>query len=176
MQYIIKSGVLYKDKTDIILAKIRNSLIGPSKTIYGADEHPVYKADIVTKTSEERFDDDVRNKEYIVEDNNGNIIIIGRPAYAEGNDPKTDGWPVNRMPKVDHVSLTIDQDEYTLTMQNSTSYIMKNFAGEDIFRICHNGILGGWKIDDLLGFIPEINCGLFAFCRYIEQENEFLIV
>ena len=30
--------------------------------------------------------------------------------------------------------------------------------------------------DGSCGFAPVIICGIFAFCRYIEQENEFLIV
>ncbi len=28
----------------------------------------------------------------------------------------------------------------------------------------------------ICGFVPEIICGIFIFCRYIEQENEFLVV
>ena len=36
--------------------------------------------------------------------------------------------------------------------------------------------MGGWLFHDDHGFAPEVLCGIFAFCRYIEQENEFLIV
>ena len=40
----------------------------------------------------------------------------------------------------------------------------------------HRGIAGGWTLEDNCGFSPEMLCGIFIFCRYIEQENEFMIV
>ena len=43
-------------------------------------------------------------------------------------------------------------------------------------RIMHRGLCGGWSIDADEAFSPGILCGLFAFCRYMEHENEFMIV
>ncbi|MBC8576279.1 hypothetical protein H8717_07655 [Oscillospiraceae bacterium BX1] len=67
-------------------------------------------------------------------------------------------------------------EEYLLTMHNSQNYSLTNNDNSEVLRIMHKGIVGGWTVEDHCGFAPEILCGIFAFCRYIEQENEFLIV
>jgi len=61
-------------------------------------------------------------------------------------------------------------------MHNSQNYSMKDRSGYVILQIMHRGLMGGWLFHDDHGFAPEVLCGIFAFCRYIEQENEFLIV
>lgn len=61
-------------------------------------------------------------------------------------------------------------------MHNSQNYSLINNANSEVLRIMHKGISGGWIVEDTCGFLPEIICGIFIFCRYIEQENEFLIV
>lgn len=48
--------------------------------------------------------------------------------------------------------------------------------GTVVLQIMHRGIAGGWTIDTVEKFQPQVICGLFMFCRYIEQENEFIIV
>ncbi|MBE6951540.1 MAG: hypothetical protein E7451_09425 [Ruminococcaceae bacterium] len=68
------------------------------------------------------------------------------------------------------------KEDYELTMHNTQSYSMRNQTGCVILQILHRGLTGGWQLRDDHGFAPEILCGIFAFCRYIEQENEWLIV
>ncbi|MBQ4552448.1 MAG: hypothetical protein IJA59_05820 [Clostridia bacterium] len=67
-------------------------------------------------------------------------------------------------------------EEYLLTMHNSQNYSLTNNGNSEVLCIKHKGIAGGWTVEDICGFAPEIICGIFIFCRYIEQENEFLIV
>ena len=70
-------------------------------------------------------------------------------------------------------SLAIDE---AYGMHNSQNYSLINAHNSEVLRIMHKGIAGGWAVEDICGFVPEIICGIFIFCRYIEQENEFLIV
>ena len=44
---------------------------------------------------------------------------------------------------------------------------------QSVMQIFHRGIVGGWNIEAMDNFAPEIICGIFVFCKYIEQENEF---
>ena len=70
----------------------------------------------------------------------------------------------------------VNGEEYLLTMHNSQNYSLINAHNSEVLRIMHKGIAGGWAVEDICGFVPEIICGIFIFCRYIEQENEFLVV
>ena len=70
----------------------------------------------------------------------------------------------------------IEEQEYDLTMHNAQNYSMKDQAGYVILQIMHRGLMGGWLLHDDHGFAPEVLCGIFTFCIYIEQENEFLVV
>lgn len=68
------------------------------------------------------------------------------------------------------------ETEYVLTMHNSQNYSLMDTNDLEVLCIMHKGIAGGWMVESNCGFAPEIICGIFTFCRYIEQENEFLIV
>jgi len=119
---------------------------------------------------------DVRNREYILTDNGNQLICSARPGYADGDDPNVVGWPICRMPRVDHANIVVNSEEYFLTMHNSQNYSLINAHNSEVLRIMHKGIAGGWAVEDHSGFTPENICGIFIFCRYIEQENELLIV
>ena len=119
---------------------------------------------------------DVINREYILTGNGKQIICSARPGYADGDDPNIVGWPICRMPRVDHASIVMNGEEYLLTMHNSQNYSLKDTNHTEVLRIMHKGIAGGWDVEDICDITPEIICGIFVFCRYIEQENEFLIV
>ena len=75
-----------------------------------------------------------------------------------------------------NANIVVNGEEYLLTMHNSQNYSLINNANSEVLRIMHNGISKGWIVEDTCGFLPEIICGIFIFCRYIEQENEFLVV
>ena len=176
MRYTVKSGVLYEEQSCQTLAKIKSSLTGPVKKIFRNSDEPVLKTDIRHLNTEKYDSGDVRCREYILINREDEMIAAARPGYAEGNDPAVTGWPICRMPKVDHAQITIKGEIYYLTMHNSQNYALKDSKGHEILRIMHKGITGGWSVEDDQGFTPEILWGLFIFCRYIQQENEFLIL
>ena len=175
MRYIMRSGILYQE-ANCVLAKLRGVFAGSEKRVYRHDGSMVLKTVIreIDKPNVKRAD--VRSRVYVMLDAEDKEIAVARPDYAEGDDPAVVGWPICRMPRVDHAAVTIHGKQYLLTMQNSQNYTLKDAAGYSVVQIMHRGLAGGWNIDADEIFAPEILCGLFAFCRYIEQENELLIV
>ena len=81
-----------------------------------------------------------------------------------------------RMPKVDHAHLRMDGREFKLAMKGGAGYTLSELSGKEVLRILHRGITGGWDIDAADRLRPETICGLFVFCRYMERENEIVIV
>lgn len=175
MQYTIKSGVLYNE-TQTALAKIKSALLGPQRKIFSITNETLLTADIRYLDESKASSGDVRNREYILTGSENRLLGSARPGYADGDDPDVVGWPIYRMPRVDHANIVVNGEEFLLTMHNSQNYSLINTHNSEVLRIMHKGIAGGWAVEDIYGFVPEIICGIFTFCRYIEQENEFLIV
>lgn len=175
MNYIMKSGCLCNEQSGETLAKNNSTFSGPLKRILLSETNTEYHTDIRKLDAPAQRSGDVRFREYFF-GNPGNTMMTGQPGYAEGEDPLPAGWPVCRLPRVDHAQIRIGGNEYHLAMHNSQNYTLQDENGYVILRIIHRGLIGGWLFHDDHGFAPEILCGLFAFCRYIEQENEFLIV
>ena len=176
MRYTLNAGTLYSEPSSGPLAKIKSSLLGPVKKIYLQDDEPVLKSDICNLKDTDKPQGDVRNRLYILIDRENHRVAEAHPGYAEGEDPEVAGWPICRLPRVDHAQVLIQGIVYTLTMHNSQNYSLRDEKNCEILRIMHRGICGGWVLEEHHGLEPEILCGLFAFCRYIEQENEFLVV
>ena len=175
MQYTIKSGVLYNE-AQTALAKIKSALLGPQRKIFSITNETLLTADIRYLDESKASSGDVRNREYILTDTKNQLIGSAHPGYAEGDDPNVVGWPICRMPRVDHADLVMNGKEFLLTMHNSQNYSLMDTNDLEVLCIMHKGIAGGWMVESNCGFAPEIICGIFTFCRYIEQENEFLIV
>lgn len=174
MNYVMKSGCLSNESSGAIVARIKSAFPGPVKRITRSNTE--YHTDIRHLETPAGHSSDVRFREYILVNQFGTGIMIGKPEYADGDDPAVTGWPICRMPRVDHARITIGTEEYGLVMHNSQNYSIKDQTGCVILRIMHRGLTGGWQLYDDHGFTPEILCAIFAFCRYIEQENELLIV
>ena len=109
-------------------------------------------------------------------DTEGNVIVSGRPDYAKGENPDEAGWPAVRVPRVDHADIYMKEKKYSLELHNCQNYSLKDCRGEIMLQVIHRGICGGWNLVTNYDFTPEVICGLFLFCRYIEQENELLII
>lgn len=176
MKYIMKSGGLYTEQPSAPLARIKSNLVGPVKKIYLREDMPVMKTDICNNADTEKSRGDVRNRIYTLTNRDGHKIAEAYPDYADGEDPNVMGWPICRLPRVDHARIIIHDSNYMLTMHNSQNYSLLDKNNYEVLRIMHRGIAGGWVLDDQNGFTPEVLCGLFIFCRYVEQENELLIV
>lgn len=174
MKYMMKAGVLYLQ--DRVMARIKSSLASPEKKVLSADGHLLLRTDICGVDAPPDRQGDVRFREYTMMTGQEEPLATAKPNYAEGDDPMTVGWPVCRLPKVDNAQVQIDGRTYCLTMQNSQNYLLRESSEKVAIQILHRGLIGGWDIEAEEDFSPELICGIFIFCRYIEQENEFLIV
>lgn len=174
MKYIMEAGILYADKK--MLARLKGVFNSPEKSIFLADGTLALRTSIRSLKIPPEKKGDVRFRNYIMFDKNGRECVLAKPSYATGHEPETAGWPVCRIPKVDHVHMKINDTEFCLFMQNNQSYSLMEESGRTAVRITHRGLIGGWNIEADDGFPPEIICGVFAFCKYMDYENEFLIV
>ncbi len=174
MHYIMIAGSLYDKQKNKVFVHAKGRFIGPEKKILSADGVLLLQSDIRRTNTSDNKTSDIRYTEYILQDGEGNKCAIAKPSYAAGEDPAEVGWPINRMPKVDHAQVMMDGQEYGLVMQNSQNYALADHTGNIVIRILHRGLMGGWNIEANDRFSPEIVCGIFMFCRYIEQENEFM--
>lgn len=175
MRYIIAGGTIYDETKTHIFAHIKGSFSGSEKTILSPDGICLLQSKIRKSASSEDTHT-LQDTQYILLDRDGIPVAVATPGYAEGEDPDVNGWPINRMPRVDHAAVTLHTKKYTLVMQNSQNYILSDIDGRTILRIMHRGLAGGWNAETVESFSPDTVCGLFVFCRYIEQENEFLMI
>lgn len=174
MKYVMKAGALYAG--DKMSARIKGVFTGPEKKIYSENGAVVMQTDIVNADVPPDERGNVRYRRYILSDVNGNECAAASPDYAEGDDPAVVGWPACRMPRVDHAEIVIDGKEYLLVMQNNQHYSLSEKSGKTVIQIFHRGLCGGWNIEATDDFGSEMICGIFVFCKYMEQENEFLTV
>lgn len=176
MKYLMKSGTLYDETGACPLARIRNGLVGPARRVLLPDDTVVVHTDVRAIDAAPEHRGDARCSEYVLLDRQDRIIASARPNYAEGENPDTAGWPIHRLPRVDHALVSLGDADFLLMMHNSQYYALRDGGGQELLRILHRGVCGGWTLEDEHGFTLEMLCGLYVFCRYIEQENEFLIV
>jgi hypothetical protein len=174
MKYIMKAGTLYFN--DIVSARIKGAFIGSEKKIYSASGSILMRTDIANLEVPPNETGNVRYRQYILFDGSGNTCAVANPDYAEWDDPTVVGWPLCRIPRVDHAKVVYDNNEYLLVMQNDQNYLLSDKFSKAVIQIFHRGLVGGWNIEVMNDFAPEIICGIFVFCKYIEQENEFLVV
>ena len=176
MRYTMKAGMLYEENRQESLIHMKGIFSGPEKHICLPNEEWVLRTFIRDLPAPPRKRSDVRFREYVMLDPDGAEIARGKPDYAQGEDPAVTGWPICWMPRVDHADVTIQGKSYALIMHNSQNYALTDPTGYTVVQIMHRGLCGGWNIEADGRFSPGILCGLFAFCRYMEHENELMIV
>lgn len=174
MKYTMKAGVLYQE--DRVTARIKSSFAGPAKKVLSAEGRLLLQTDICNMEAPPDRQGDVRFRKYTMTVGQGVLLAAASPDYAGGDDPMAGGWPICRLPKVDRAQVNIDGVPYYLTMRNSQHYLLRESPQKVAIQILHRGLIGGWDIEAAEDFGPELICGIFIFCRYIERENEFLIV
>ncbi len=173
MRYSMKAGVLYLQEQ--AAAKIKGGA-GAEKSILSPAGTLLLRAGVRCLEAPPERQGDVRFRQYALMDADGNDVAVAQPDYAQGDDPALTGWPVCRMPRVDHAQILMAGKTYRLNRVNSQTYLMAEEGGNVLLRIAHKGLIGGWNIETRHSLDAALICGLFVFCRYMEQENEFLIV
>lgn len=174
MEYTMKSGNLFLNNT--LSARIKSTFASSGKKILAANGRLLMRTELCTLEAPLSERGNICCRKYVMLDRNGKECAAAKPAYAKGEDPDASGWPVCRMPRVDHARLFIGGEEYLLSMRNSQNYFLSEKSGKIVVRIMHKGLCGGWTIAAADIFAPETVCGIFVFCRYMELENEFLVV
>ncbi len=174
MMYTMKAGELYLNGKAV--ARIKGNLAGPEKLIQSPDGGLLLQTGIRTLEAPEERRGDVRFRRYVLLDKAGRELATAGPGYADGEEPEPGEWPVCRLPKVDHADVRMDGVDYRLTMRSSQCYVLEKAPGAIVLQVRHKGLTGGWDIETGGDLSPEQICAIFVFCRYTEQENEFLIV
>lgn len=176
MRYMMKSGILSVLESGKVLAKIKRDFLGTKKTVLLSSSGKQYQADISITNISEGTSGDIRFQTYVLKNSDDEVLMNACPGYAKEDDPDVVDWPICRAPKVDHAVILFNGITYLLVMHNSQNYSLQDQNGVAVLQIMHRGISGGWTIDTTEKFPPQVLCGLFIFCRYIEQENEFIVV
>ena len=177
MKYQLKAGILSQiadQNTLTPIASIKNKLCGAEKKIQVAQS--TYSTQILSIDPNQPKPKGSCPHQYLLLDDQQKIILQATPYYAEGEDPSVSGWPLYRMPQVELAELTIDGQTCILQMLNVQNYRLTTTDQTVLVEIIHRGISGGWNINTYAKFSPEILCGLFIFCRYLEQESELMAV
>lgn len=175
MRYVLRDRVLSFEGGKSLL-KIKSLFSTSQKRILFMNDELAAKTIIRSKECETANSSDVRAHAYVMLDAQGMEMAVGSPDYAEGEDPIVAGWPICRMPRVDHASIDLGEKICLLKMLNNRNYQLLDDKGQIVVQIVHKGLIGGWDIDASDCLSPTFLCALFAFCRYIEKENELLVV
>lgn len=170
----MKSGNLFLN--DTLSVQLKSTFADPEKKIFATNGRLLMRTDICSMEAPPTEKRNIRYRQYVMLDGNGKECAVAKPDYAEGDEPAVFGWRICRMPRVDHARLFIGRKEYLLSMRNSQNYFLCKKHGKIVIRIVHRGLCGGWNINAADDFAPEIICGIFVFCRYVEQGNQFLVV
>lgn len=176
MKYMMRGRMLSTYGDNKALAQIKSSFLDAKKTILLIENHSQYQTDIDVSNAPPERQGDVRFRSYTLTDEDGNIILEAHPGYASEDDPDVVGWSLCRAQRVDHADVQIKGADCLLIMHNSQNCSLQDSDGLPLLQIMHNGISGGWTISAREQFQVQEVCGLFIFFRYIEQENELVVV
>lgn len=171
MKYRLMGGSLYAEGSKTPEASLKYDMFSTVKRIFDRSGTLLYTADTFNSSP-----DNSKQKRYVLTNTAGVPVITAYPGYAENEDPDLVGRPAARLPRTDHAKLQIKGENYTLIMQNSQNYVMKDESGSPVLSVIHRGIRGGWNLETMHDFSPEILAAIFVFCRNIESENELIIV
>ena len=175
MQYLLKSGILYAQNQTVPLARIKSCFCSPEKQILSADNAFLCRTHIQHRQGAPEGNAP-HCKEYVLQDPQGTPLAIAWPQYALDAEAQPDGWSLCHMPRVDYAIVTAKGTAYQLVMHNSQNYSLLCPDGTVAVQVLHRGVTGGWNIQAQIEYSPCFLCGLFAFCRYMERENEFPVV
>lgn len=170
MEYLMKDGVLYRGEKEPV-CRIGGWLCGSRHTIsQGTAEYQVWAQPL--EHPEERCS----GREY--------CLCGKKRAAADAGGaqlPPGTGTGAGRLAAEPHAGGgpgRADLAEKDLQSGDGSceNYLMKNRQGEVALCVLHRGIAGGWRIECGPEFEPWAICAVFVFCRYLEQENQMVVV
>lgn len=172
MNYYIHFGKLYAvdhAQPGPCLCHLKAPFYSLTKEIVSPDGKPILKSEIVQENKSGKTD----SRRYLLKDDRDEIIAKGSLQFADLADP----WPISHAPRIDRVSISLLGQNYLLKMLNSQNFILSDQKSDNKkMEIIHDGINGGWNISAASDFAAYIVMGIFLFCRYLDKENEFVVV
>lgn len=178
MNLLLKSGTLYRTDNKAsgpALANIHNRLFGLEKQIIAGEKQ--FLTQIRTDIPTGERTPGVCSRKYLLKNSDGEILLSGVPKYGDENGPSIVGQFVYRMPRVNSAELMFQDRSGLLRRIDSQNYRLTDSSGKVILTLLRRGTFsGGWNLDAAEELGPEFLCGIFIFCRYMEQENELPIV
>lgn len=171
MKYYIHFGKLYAMKENsqgACLCYLKKPMYSLNKVIVSSDGNVITKTEVIQMNRSKRLE----NRRYLLKDAEDHVRAEGQLRYAEGADQ----WPVCHAPRVDSVLLRMGDSKYVLKMLNSQNFTMTDMDGNRVMGIIHDGVNGGWLVNDNGTFNSCDIMGVFIFCRYLDKENEFMVV
>ena len=169
--YTIRSGILTRESDGKKLLRIANAPVMWEKRIFNMEGIILGRTVIRGERNGH-----IRGRNYVLLDTLGKTCAVVRPGYAKGEDPEEIGWPIHRMPRVDHAEVMIDGELCMLTMHSAHHYTLSKIGKVCRAQLTHRGLCGGWQIESEQGFSPKILSAFYVFCRYMEQENDFPMI
>lgn len=178
MRYHIHYGRLFpacQDGKEECLCYIKQPVYLQNKQICSADG----KRELSIEIEETGNDARLPRHKFLMKDQDGTLLAEGQPGCASGSNLP----PVPRGLRMDHVAITMfhvpqtsPPASYILQMQNSQNFLLTLPDGQTVMELIHNGVSGGWNVSTNDSFDAMLVMGIFLFCRYLDKENEFVIV
>ena len=134
MEYIMKSGNLFLN--DTLLVRIKSTFAGSEKKIFAADGELLMLTDICNLKAPLNERGNIRYRQYAMLDRNGKECAVAKPDYAESDDPAVVGWPICRMPRVDHAQICIGKKSIYCQCKTAKTISYLKSRGKQLSRSC----------------------------------------
>lgn len=132
---------------------------------------------VLEKAGSSAEDRDISGRRYLLCRIDGSIYASAAPFYAAEEKLSENGFPVCRMPRVDHAVVSMQGKVFVLIRRKWGEYVLLDEEGQVLMQILYVGALGRqYEIETFSDWEPEIIAGIVQFSRYMERENEFLNV
>lgn len=176
MRFTMKGGVLSGETDRKVRAVLKGTFHSPKKRVFTGDGMLALQTDIRNVSGTQTHPGDVWAREYVLLTSSGDEFATARPGYSKDDDPNQMGWPIFRLPHVDHAHVFWGGDEYRLNMDRNQNYTLVSPSLEPVARFWRKGFLGGWTVEAKDSFPADLLCAVYAFCQYLGQENELMVV
>lgn len=115
MKYLMRSGALLNE-AGALVCRLQRFPLSTQKQIYHSNGTLALQVEIRQKQTTPENRDQAWHHDYIMASPQGDSIIRAQPDYAQGEDPRQIGWPLCRMPRVDHADISLNREQYRLVM------------------------------------------------------------
>ena len=188
MKYRMKAGKLYLGNDLLVQSKGR--MVSPGKIICDREGRELLYTEIFQKDADASETGDMQGKasssaeyrdislrRYLLRKMDGSVCTSAAPFYAAEERLTENGFPVCRMPRVDHALMDIQGKTCVLIRKKWGEYVLQDEGGKVLMQIQYTGALGRqYEINTFSTWKPEMIAGIVQLSYYMERESEFLNV